>query len=181
MADFNQFLPSLLRNEGGWVDNPADPGGATNKGVTLRTFKIFAQKLLALEPSIHNLRNLSNDQAGKIYKAEYWDAIRGDDIKYQLLANIVFDFYVNAGTHATAILFKVLIHMGAHLHGITRVTPKVIEVMNTMNQAEIYMEYKHARIAYYKTLAQEHPALRVFLKGWLNRVNTFPDVAVSGD
>lgn len=180
MADFYQFFPSLLRNEGGWVDDPADPGGATNKGITFGTFKIFSEKILSLEPTLQNLRRLSNEQAGRIYKTEYWDALRADDISHQLLANIVFDFYVNAGSHATTILLQVLNHAGANLHGITRITPKVIEVMNKMDLSEIYMEYKHARIGYYKTLAHEHPPLRRFLRGWINRVNTFPDIAVNG-
>ncbi|WMW80935.1 glycosyl hydrolase 108 family protein [Undibacterium cyanobacteriorum] len=179
MADFYQFLPALLRNEGGWVDDPIDPGGATNKGVTFGTFKIYAERVLGIEPSLQNLRRLSNDQAGRIYKAEYWDALRGDDIAHQLLANIVFDFYVNAGGHATNILLKVLNHAGANLHGTVRITPKVIEVMNKMDLADIYMEYKHARISYYRNLAHEHPPLRKFLRGWLNRVNTFPDIPTS--
>lgn len=176
MADFHQFLPALLHNEGGWIDDPDDPGGATNKGVTFNTFKLHAENILNLEPTLQNLRRLSNEQAGKIYKAEYWDALRGDDIAHQLLASIVFDFHVNAGGHATDILLRILNHAGANLHGSTRITPKVIAMMNKMDLAEIYMEYKQARISYYKNLVHEHPALRKFLKGWINRVNTFPDV-----
>ena len=179
MADFNQFLPILLRNEGGWVDDPADPGGATNKGITLRTFKIYAQKILNVEPSLQNLRKLTNEQAGKIYKTEYWDAIRADDISNQFLANILCDFYVNAGGHATTTLIKVLNQAGANLHGATRITPKVIEVLNMMDLSEIYMVYKYARIAYYKALAHEHKPLHKFLHGWINRVNTFPDISLS--
>lgn len=176
MADFYQFLPTLLQHEGGWVDDPADPGGMTNKGVTFGTFRLVAESILALEPSSHQLRQLSNEHAGRIYKAEYWDALRGDDINHQLLANILFDFYVNAGSHATVTLIKVMNQAGANLHSTSRITPRVLQVLHKMDLAEIYMAYKHARISYYTNLAHEHPLLRRFLKGWLARVNSFPDI-----
>jgi lysozyme family protein len=130
MADFNQYLPMLLRFEGGWVDNPADPGGATNLGITWRTFHIFAEKILKIAPTLQNLKRLTDEQAGKIYKTEYWDAIYGDDIEHQLLADMICDFYVNAGWHAITILLKVLNRNGANFHISMRITPKVIEVIN---------------------------------------------------
>lgn len=179
MADFYQFLPTLLQHEGGWVDDPADPGGMTNKGVTWGTFRIVAESILELKPSAHNLRRLSNEHAGRIYKAEYWDALRGDDINHQLLANILFDFYVNAGSHATVTLIKVMNQAGANLHSTSRITPKVIQVLHQLDLAEIYMAYKRARISYYTNLAHEHPVLRRFLKGWLARVNSFPDIGTA--
>ncbi|OCG94277.1 N-acetylmuramidase, partial [Xanthomonas euvesicatoria] len=93
MADFNAFFPTLLKHEGGFVNDPVDPGGATNKGITLSTFKACAQNLLGIEPSLANLRALTDAQAGVIYKAQYWDRLRADQIALQPLANIVFDFY----------------------------------------------------------------------------------------
>jgi len=46
MASLDLYLPQLLRFEGGYVDDPADPGGATNLGITLATFERYAQPLL---------------------------------------------------------------------------------------------------------------------------------------
>ena len=78
MASFQVFLPLLLRFEGGFVDDPADPGGATNKGITLQTFQAHARQLLAVAPTLENLKNLSDAQAGTLYKALYWDRARGE-------------------------------------------------------------------------------------------------------
>lgn len=176
MADFEKFLPLLLRHEGGWVNNPHDPGGATNKGVTINTLREYGPRLLGIPATIPNLRALTDEQAGKIYKAEYWDRIYGDDHKLQDLANIVCDFQVNAGYHAIVLLIKVLNHSGANHNPQAKLTPKILDSLNNHDASEIYMHYKAGRIAYYRTLAQEHPALRIFLHGWLNRVNSFPDL-----
>ena len=87
MADFNSFFPTLLKHEGGYVDDPVDPGGATNKGVTLATFRQCVQSLLGIESTLANLRALTDAQAGTIYKALYWDKIRGDQIASVIAAS----------------------------------------------------------------------------------------------
>lgn len=179
MADFAQFLPIVLRNEGGWVDNPSDPGGATNKGVTFHTFKAYAA-LLSVAPTLANLKKLSDEQAGKIYKVEYWDPIFGDEIQYQNLANIFCDFHVNAGYHAIELFVKTLNSLGSNHAPSGRLTRRIMASLNDHDSTEVYMEYKAGRIGYYRSLAHEHPVLRIFLKGWIARVNSFPDVAVPG-
>ena len=179
MADFSQFLPMVLRNEGGWVDNPSDPGGATNKGITFHVFKTYSP-LLGVAPTLDNLKKLTDEQAGKIYKVEYWDTIFGDEIQYQNLANIFCDFHVNAGYHALELFIKILNSLGSNHHPGGRLTRLVMSSLNNHDSVEVYMEYKAGRISYYRQLAQEHPVLRIFLKGWIARVNSFPDVAIPG-
>lgn len=180
MADFYQFLPIVLRNEGGWTDNPKDPGGATNKGITFSTFKSYATSLLGVTPTLTNLKNLTDDQAGKIYKVEYWDNIFGDEIQYQNLANIFCDFHVNAGFHAIGIFVKTLNSLGSNHSPTAKLTRKVMDSLNDHDSTRVYMEYKSNRISYYRQLVQEHPVLRVFLNGWIARVNSFPNVKVPG-
>ncbi|OQX24507.1 MAG: hypothetical protein BWK80_20405 [Desulfobacteraceae bacterium IS3] len=176
MADFNVFFPHLLKHEGGFVDHPSDPGGATNKGVTMTTFRLFAQSLLGVEPTLNNLKNLTDEQAGKIYKKMYWDKIRGDEITLQELANIVFDFYVNAGGNGAKLLQRVLKDMGQNVSIDGVIGPATMKILDSLDQREVYQRYKNGRIAYYQALVRKNPKLKVFLKGWLNRVNTFPDM-----
>src|SRR2546422_11050969 len=104
MADFNSFLPMLLKFEGGYVNDPADPGGETNKGVNMKTFQACSQRMLGLAPTSANLEALTDQQAGGIYKALSWDKTQGDAINLEDLGHIVCGFYVHAGLHAAKVL-----------------------------------------------------------------------------
>ena len=173
MADFDVYLPLLLRFEGGYVDDPDDPGGETNKGITLRTFQQCAHEQLGIEPNSDNLKALTDAQAGILYRNLFWGKVRGDDIDLQDLANIVCDFYVNAGTHATTLLQSVLNDLGADVTVDGAIGNASIQALSGLDQTEVYRRYKQGRIAYYQDLGQKYPR---FLAGWLNRVNAFPDL-----
>ena len=83
MASFDLFLPMLLRFEGGYVNDPSDPGGETNKGITMATFRQCSHELLGLDPTSENLQSLTDAQAGIVYRALYWDKMSGDDVQLQ--------------------------------------------------------------------------------------------------
>jgi lysozyme family protein len=95
--NFAAALALVLRDEGGYVDDPRDPGGATNMGITLRTLAAWRGTTLPKS----EVMNLTVAEAGKIYKARYWDAIRGDDLPVGL-DYAVFDYAVNSGPGAAA-------------------------------------------------------------------------------
>lgn len=90
----NNFLNCLnetLRHEGGWADNPKDPGGATMKGITLATFRRWKPKA-----SKADLRAISDEMLQKIYRTDYWNPVRGDRLAPGVdLAT--FDYSVNSG------------------------------------------------------------------------------------
>ena len=90
--NFARALALVLKSEGGWSDNPADPGGATMKGVTLANFRRFRQS----DATRADLRQIGNDQVATVYRRFYWDAVAGaelpDGVDYA-----VFDFAVNSG------------------------------------------------------------------------------------
>jgi lysozyme family protein len=178
MASFDAFFPTLLKHEGGFVNDPVDPGGATNKGITMGTFQSCAKKCLGLEPTLDNLRALTDAQAGKIYKPLYWDKVRGDDIALQELANIVFDFQVNAGGSAAKLLQRVLNDLGATpaLEVDGDIGAGTMRALNAADSRAAYRRFKQGRIDYYRDLVARRPPLEKFLKGWLIRVNSFPDL-----
>lgn len=176
MANFDLCLPLILQHEGGFVDDPDDPGGATNKGITFKIFCGCATRLLTLEPTIANLKSLTDEQAGEIYRANYWNAILGDEITSQSLANIVCDFYVNSEVAAAKLLQTVLNELGADLKVDGCIGPATIKALSAVDENEVYRRYKAGRIAFYRQLAHSDPSLSKFLNGWLDRVNSFPDV-----
>lgn len=167
MADFNKAIPIILKHEGVFVDHPSDPGGATNRGITFKLFKQYA-KVLGLLPNIDALKSLTEDQAKFIYREQFWDPMKGDQFKDQQLATIVFDGFVNMGSRAIKLLQK---QAGVEADGV--IGPKSLEVINYASGHVLFEGYKDARIEYYKNLAESKPQLKVFLKGWLNRINSF--------
>jgi lysozyme family protein len=91
--NFQRALALVLKHEGGYVDHPKDPGGATNKGVTIATFRRYVKK----DGTKDDLRRISDADVARIYKRHYWDAVRGDDLP-DGLDYATFDFAVNSGT-----------------------------------------------------------------------------------
>lgn len=176
MADFHRFFPTLLRHEGGYANDPADPGGATNKGITFATFRRHATALLGIEPTLEALRALSDAQAEVLYRRLYWDAVHGSEIRLQPLAEIVFDFHVNAGANAIKLLQRVLNEQGAQprleVDGVFG--GATLAVLARADEVAVYRAYRLGRIAYYRNLVVRRPSLRRFLRGWLARVDTFP-------
>ncbi len=175
MADFSIALPITLAFEGGYVNNPRDPGGETNMGITMRVFAVTAHPLLGIEPTSSNLKGLTTAQAGIIYRENYWKPIQGDNIQMQELANILFDFYVNSGTHASSLLQKVINDMGAKPALVVDggMGQGTMAALGALAQEEVYKRYKQGRIAYYEGLGKTYPE---FLNGWLKRANAFPDL-----
>ena len=81
---FDQAFDRLLGNEGGYVNNPQDPGGETNWGISKRSY-----------PSL-NIKALSRNDAKQIYKADFWDRVNGDLLPSAVIFGL-FDFAVNSG------------------------------------------------------------------------------------
>ena len=173
MASFDVVLPIILKFEGGYCDNPADPGGETNKGITMSTFRLCSHELLGLEPTSDNLKALTDGQAGIIYRSKYWQPIRGDDFECQDLANIVCDFYVNAGTHATCLLQQVIRDNKGAVVCDGCIGLGTLKALHALPQDVVYREYKAGRINYYEQLGKRFPQ---FVKGWVARVEAFPDM-----
>jgi lysozyme family protein len=177
MAQLEKYFPRLLAFEGGYVDDPSDHGGATNKGITWDTFKRYAKPLLQIEPTPEGLKNLTDAQAFRIYKPIYWDSLHGDEIGDQPLAEIVFDFHVNAGGAAVKLLQRELNNLGAHpaLSVDGAFGPATLRALQAADPVELYTRYKAGRRAFYERLAANDPSQAKFLKGWLKRVDSFPD------
>ena len=101
---FNKVVAKVLSSEGGFVNDPADPGGATNKGISWPVWTAQAKSVLNKEPTLQNLKDLTTNDANKIYKKLYWDKVKADDIIDGDLRFLLFDFNVNAGRNAVKVL-----------------------------------------------------------------------------
>ena len=90
--NFDSALEAILHHEGGYVNHPADPGGMTNLGVTKRVW----EEWVGHEVDEKTMRALTPEIVGPMYKAKYWDKIKGDDLPAGV-DYIVFDAAINSG------------------------------------------------------------------------------------
>jgi lysozyme family protein len=92
-TNFNECLELVLKHEGGFVNHPKDPGGATNRGVTQKVYDAYRKTRAR---PIQSVKFISEDETKAIYKFQYWDRVQGDFLP-RGLDYAVFDFAVNSG------------------------------------------------------------------------------------
>ena len=91
--NFESALVHVLKHEGGYVNHPRDPGGATNKGVIQRTYNGYLRRK---GRSLQSVRLITDEEVADIYKSQYWDAIHGDELPHGV-DYCTFDAAVNSG------------------------------------------------------------------------------------
>ena len=161
MAKADILQPFILSWEGGYVNNPADKGGPTMKGITLTTFRSVFGK----DKTVNDLKRISSQQWFTIFKKYYWDKWQGDRINDQSIANLLVDWYWGSGIYGITLPQKSL---GLTSDGI--VGPKTLGAINTYpDKKELFDYLWKQRQAHFKRIAKGNQLQ--FLKGWLNRLN----------
>jgi lysozyme family protein len=169
MSNFLKAVEKVLKHEGGFVNHPADRGGATNWGITQKTYEKFMRRPVTVD----EIRRMPKGNAVAIYKEDYWDKVGGDKIKKYAIAFVLFDQAVNRG-HNRAIKQAQKI-LGLYQDGI--IGPKTIAAINDTNETEFLNKYLAESEKAYRSIASANPSQVVFLKGWLNRVESLRDYA----
>lgn len=170
MADFEKSIPHILKWEGGYVWHPADPGGETNMGITDR-LDGKVDGMIDLDGDKEgdvSVKDLTIEQAKHVYKNRFWVAMRGDEINDQSVADIMLDSFVNMGYNGLKIVQR---EAGVTSDGV--IGPKSLYAINHAAPRVLFEQIKDARKSYYIRLAERKERMKVFLKGWLNRVDDF--------
>ena len=158
-------LETILHHEGGYVNHPKDPGGETNLGVTKRVYEDFG--------GTKDMKDLTREDVEPIYKKNYWDRVKGDDLPAGLDL-CVFDFGVNAGTGRAAKYLQTLIGTVAD-GGIGPNTLKTLDAYVNENGIKTTIEnYQAERQKYYESLS----TFDTFGKGWTRRVTETTELAL---
>ena len=157
--NFGRALALVLKSEGGWSDNPADPGGATMKGVTLANFRRYVKA----DATKADLRAITNDQVATIYRRFYWDAVAGAELPGGV-DYAVFDFAVNSGPGRAAKYLQAAV--GAAQDG--RIGPATLSAVGARPSGAVIADLCDARLAFLRRL----PTWPVFGKGWSDRVRS---------
>lgn len=149
MSDFDRCLPIILKAEGGYSNHPNDPGGATNKGITQRVYDAWRDARPIFRRPV---KEITDPEVAAIYRERYWDAIDGD--AYEWPYNLVlFDLAVNSGVRRALLFVK---------EGHTTVAGLLTR-----------------RERYYENIIAANPKLKVFERGWGNRLKHLKDIVMA--
>jgi len=163
---FKRCLTELLKHEGGYVDHPRDPGGATNLGVTLATLREWRGKTVTKA----DVKALTVEEAGAIYRAKYW-VVAGCDRLPAGVDLIVFDMAVNSGPARAVRTLQQVVNVTPD--GV--VGPVTLTAARAKPAAELIDAYSRKREAFYRSLS----TFDTFGRGWMRRLNDVTETARS--
>lgn len=160
-SDFDRALQFILRPniEGGYVNDPADPGGETKYGISKRAYPL------------EDIRNLTTARAGEIYRRDYWSTVRGDDLSWPVNL-ILFDCAVNQGLSTAILLLQRCALLGV-VDG--KFGPQTLAAARAMAAADLASALLRARMQRY--WAAPATLRERFGLGWACRLL---DVALTG-
>jgi lysozyme family protein len=182
MSNFDIALQKLLAQEGGYVFDKDDSGGATNFGISLK----FLQTIVP-DATINDIKSLSLSGASSIYKSFFWDKNNIGLINSQKLANMMLSECVNMGSKTFIEIFQNSINninkmQINNMEGTNVMSPlsidgiigsETITKVNLLNENDLITELKDKCRLYYSLIAAKNPSQKKFLSGWYNRINSF--------
>ena len=155
MAVSGSAIIKTIRREGGdkITEDPADPGGLTKYGIAKR-----------YHPEI-DIRNLTLEEATAIYKKEYWDTVRADEIQSQSVAEMLFDAAVNPGVDTAIKIARTV--LGLPPSG--GADSDLMSHINSTDPVIFATAFTLAKIARYVFLVKQNKAKQKYFFGWVNR------------
>jgi lysozyme family protein len=184
MAKIELLAPHILQWEGGFVNDPADSGGATNRGVTLATWKQCGyDKDKDGDIDVDDLKLITKEDALLVLR-RYWDRWKADQIQSQKIANILVDWVWGSGTYGITIPQRLLcVKQDGAVGNIT------LSALNSANPEKLFNDIYKARVNFFNEItessikkyeqkigrkATEQELLKNtnkrFIKGWLRRL-----------
>ena len=154
--NFEECMARLLEHEGGYVWHAQDPGGETNFGVTRAVYEQYVGR----QVMDGEMESLTHDDVYPIYKENYWDAVRGDDLPSGVDWSC-FDWAVNSGkSRASKALQRIV---GVEADG--GIGPMTLRAVAEVEPEEIVKQMHYVRDKFYRSL----DTFEVFGKGWVRR------------
>ena len=155
--NFEESLAHVLKHEGGYVDHPKDPGGATNLGCTKKVW----EEWVGHEVTKDDIKALTIADVSPLYKARYWDKCRCDDLP-RGVDFAVFDFAINSGVGRASKLLQRAVGVAAD----GAIGPATLAAVADANPRELATKICELRLAFLQAL----PTWETFGKGWGRRV-----------
>jgi len=172
MANFNDAFRIMLDHEGGYANDPDDPGGETYKGIARKMWPKWAGwTLVDSLKTVHgfpaNLEKSAEirEMIGNFYLSQFWNKIQGDDIADQAVAESIFDFAVNAGVQTSVSLAQKVVKTTAD--GV--VGPNTLRAINNFNPEHFLAAFTVEKIRRYVAIVVNRPVSRKYFYGWVTR------------
>lgn len=174
-SKFDKIAPIILEHEGGYVNHAADKGGPTNKGITLGTWTKYAKSDTGVEPTLANLKKITDEQASKIYRKRYWEPKGFCEVENDKVGLMVYDWTITSGGAGKQVQKLLVKEFGAKIATDGAIGKNTIKAINAVSdQAKLLKRIGEIRKQYYTDLTYTNGKKNsqdVFLKGWHNRVD----------
>lgn len=160
---FDRCLGIVLRSEGGYSNNSSDPGGATNKGITQKVYNTYRE---SKSLPIQSVKLITDDEVYDIYFNNYWKPSNLEILDDANLILQILDMCINSGVRTSIKILQRLI-------GVTddgKIGPKTARAISEY-VGDIVTDFMNKRKLFYTLLVRAKPELKIFLKGWTNRVD----------
>lgn len=156
--NFEQIITNVLKNEGGYINDPTDMGGETNFGISKRSY-----------PDV-DIKNLTSDQAKTIYKFDFWDKQQYNNIDNIIIAAKIFDLSVNMGASKANILIqRALRSVGRKVNEDGILGIATLNAINVTSSTELLAALRSEAAGYYRSIVASKKEQSKYLNGWLNR------------
>jgi lysozyme family protein len=173
MANFEKALLKVLKNEGGYVNDPQDPGGETYKGIARNVWPkwggwqkvdYYKSQNKGFEQSL-NSDNTLQEWVELFYRQCFWDKLKANDINNQDVADSIFDFAVNAGVSTSSSLAQMVV--GSPSDGV--IGENTLAKINGFDPEHFIAAFTVAKIARYISIIKKRPTSQKYLYGWVRR------------
>lgn len=179
-SHFDKAILITLKHEGGFVNDPVDPGGATNWGVSIRFLKgagdgdgdgwLDGDIDHDGDIDVDDIRNMTVEQARKIYRTHFWDKYNYDMIVDFTVAARLFDMTVNMGARqAGKIIQRALNNCGYQLKVDGKVGKMTFSAINCTDPEILMAEIRQEHAQFYIDLIAAKPKFEKYRRGWLRR------------
>lgn len=167
---FHKLLPVILKHEGGLTDDAADPGGITKYGISFRYLKNKGEAGdIDGDGDVDrdDIIAMTREKAAQFYLNDFYLPVHGDYYENDRLALHLFDHAVNAGVRSAVKILQRIV--GTAQDGI--IGMQTLREVDIRHDEHLWERYSEERVRYYNMLCDRNPALKKFIRGWVNRVN----------
>jgi lysozyme family protein len=180
MADFDKAIKFINQNEGGYVNDPDDPGGATKFGISLRFLKTLGEYGDFDgdgDIDVDDIKLMSQEDADGIYKRFWWDKYRYGLIKDQEVATKIFDFSINMGASRAHKISQESVNLlpnffqSANLPLIVDgiLGDKTLSEINKAMPERLMVAIMTSAASFYRSLVVKNPTFKKYIDGWIKR------------